>query len=285
MFEEGRALIEAGKPEEACLKFEQSIAKDPRQVGVLMNLGLCNERSGKIATALRMYQEAFDRAVDANLAATKDRAADEINKLAPKVPRIVFKRAGPALPDEKLVVDDVVVPARKELPLDPGRHTIVFTAPGRLAFETRVDLELLDRKQVVLPVLEVPRTKVVTRQTPTRLITGRIATFAGLGILLAGSGLVIYAKHDYDQLFDGGAPHCGVYTSLDGDPICDAYGQSRAERDRNIVIAGTVVSAVGLAAATTGLVLWLTSPTETTKTTLQPIGTTTSVGVVLRGRF
>jgi predicted Zn-dependent protease len=47
LFREGLALLEAGKPAEACERFERSILKDPRAIGVLMNLGRCNERAGR----------------------------------------------------------------------------------------------------------------------------------------------------------------------------------------------------------------------------------------------
>ncbi len=50
LFQEGRDLLAAGKPDEACAKFELSIKKDPRAVGTLLNLALCNERLGKLAT-------------------------------------------------------------------------------------------------------------------------------------------------------------------------------------------------------------------------------------------
>ena len=56
LFDEGRALLAKGNADAACTKFEQSIAKDPRAVGTLLNLALCNERRGKVATALRLFQ-------------------------------------------------------------------------------------------------------------------------------------------------------------------------------------------------------------------------------------
>src|SRR5687768_12791848 len=65
LFEEGRAELQAGRPDAACKKFEQSIRKDPRAVGTLLNLALCNERQGKIASALALFVEAYDRATEA----------------------------------------------------------------------------------------------------------------------------------------------------------------------------------------------------------------------------
>ncbi|MBA3456761.1 MAG: tetratricopeptide repeat protein [Deltaproteobacteria bacterium] len=286
LFDEGLALIEAGKPVEACAKFEESLAKDPRQVGVLMNLGRCNQRAGKIATALRLYREAFDRASEANLKTTRDRAQDEIASLVPKVPIVTLSRATPPLPGEKVVVDDIVIPVdRTEILLDPGTHTIVVTAPGRLPYQTEVTLEISERTKVVLPELEAPKTTVVTRDRSSRALVGKIATFSGIGLALAGTVLIVYAKRDYDQLFEGATPHCGMFPPIDGKPTCDETGLSRSERDRNLVDGGSVIAIVGAAAALTGIVLWATAPGETSSTTIVPTTSAGITGMAVTGRF
>ena len=292
LFDEGRALLEAGKNAEACAKFEQSIAKDPRAVGALMNLGLCNERSGKIATALKLFQEAFDRAVEANLAHTKEQAQDEITKLAPKVPHVALTRDGVPLAGEKLVVDDIVVPPdRTDLPLDPGHHVFVLTAPGRLPWEHPIDLEAAQHATVALPVLSAPKQTVVTRTTSARRTVGKVVTFSGVGIAIAGGVLAYYAKHDYDKLFvdpDGAGPtlaHCGAYPPIDGKATCDGVGQSRSERDANLGTAGLAIGTAGLVATAAGIVLWLTAPEETQRTTVTPMASPTTVGVVLTRAF
>ena len=283
LFIEGRALLTAGKPEEACAKFEQSLAKDPRQIGVLMNLGLCNERAGKIASALRLYQEAFDRAVEANLQNARELAQDQINKLAAKVPVVALNYAGARLPGQKLVIDDeVIANERTEVRLDPGPHDLVLTAPGRVAYEKKLHLDVGSRTTIELPMLEVPKSRVVARRVSGRRLGGAIAAFGGLGVALAGTGMFVYAKQDYDQLFKDG--HCGMYERPDGTPTCDAIGQPRSERDRNLAITGGVIASVGVLTAATGVVLWLTSPRET-DTVIQPTATPTSVGVSITGSF
>ena len=280
LFDEGVVLQRDGQPEAACAKFEQSIAKDPRQIGVLMNLGLCYQRTGKLATALRMYQEAFDRASEANLATTRDLARDEIGKLAGKVPVVAVSRAEPGA---TLVVDDTVVPPdRRELPLDPGRHVLVLTAPGRLPWQRAIDLAMSDRVTVELPVLAVPTSKVVTRAVSKRRLVGKIATFTGAGLAIAGTGLALYARRDYDSLFPA---HCGAYADVAGAAACDATGHARADRDRSLNDAGLVFGVAGAAMATAGALLWLTAPPERAHTTIVPAGSPTSVGILVRGAF
>lgn len=287
LFREGLALIEEGKPVEACEKFEQSIAKDPQQVGVLMNLGRCNERRGKIATALRYFQQAYDRASDASLQTTREQAQQQIAKLAPQVPVIIVKRASEPLPGEKLVVDDLVVAAdQKEIPLDPGRHSLVLTAPGRVTFETSVAVRVAERKEIKLPPLEVATTVIVAPSA--RPLAGKITTAAGGALTLGGLVLGLYAKRDYDSLFEGPDPLCGAYPDVDGKPTCDEArgGQARAERDRRLGIAGMIVGGVGLAVAATGLFVWLTAPDETSRVqAIVPIVSDTAAGLAVTGRF
>lgn len=280
LFEEGRALLEQGKPLEACQKFEQSIAKDPRQTGALMNLALCNERTGKIATALRLYQEAFDRANEANLARTRELASDAISRLSSKVPVVRFRRAGTPAPSEKLLVDDVVVQLHDdELRVDPGRHIVVLTAPERLAFQTSLELDAGERKEVVLPVLALP----VIVAPSSRRFAGKITVAAGAALLLTSAGIAFYAKRDYDSLFEGSPIHCGVYPPIDGRPACDDEGQARSENDHRLATAATVIGAVGVAAAIAGVVIWLTAPSETPKVT--PAVSASGAGVIVHGTF
>ena len=283
LFLEGAALQDAGQAEAACRKFEQSLAKDPRQMGVLMNLGLCNERQGKLATALRMYQEAFDRAREADKRTTRDAARDEIAKLIAKVPIVRIERAVAPLPGEKLVIDDVVVPLdQRELPLDPGRHVVVQTAPGRLPWQHTFEVGVADRVALGLAELPVPTSKVVTHAVSKRLVVGKIATLTGAGLAIVGAGLVLYARHDYSSLFPA---HCGVYPEVAGATACDATGHTRADRDRTLNEAGLVFGVAGFAMAATGAVLWATAPREHTQTMIVPAGSPTLVGVLVRGAF
>jgi tetratricopeptide (TPR) repeat protein len=286
LFVEGLALIDAGKPDEACAKFEQSLAKDPRAVGTLLNLGRCNEQRGRVATAVSLYREALDRATEANKLATQRQLRTLIDALEPKVPHLTIKRAAPPLPGEKLLVDDEVVPADStSLTLDPGKHTVVDGAPGRLPYETTVELEIGGHSTLELPALRVPTNTEVTRTRSTRRAIGKLTTFAGVGIALAGAGLLYYAHHDYDKLFEGENPHCGAFPEIDGASTCDAYGQSRSERDVNLASAGLIIGGLGLAAATTGVIMWWTAPEDTTRLRVTPVGGPTTAGVSVSGRF
>lgn len=283
LYDEGRALLSAGKPAEACAKFEQSLAKDPRQVGVLMNLGLCNERSGKIATALQLYREALDRAIEANLAGVRAKAFAEIDRLALEVPVLTLVHAGAPAPGEKLVVDDVVVPRdRTALPLDPGRHSVVVTAPGRIPFATTIVLARAQCEQLTIPALEAPQHTVIVAGAWSRRLAGKLLTVTGAAAVLTAGGLALHARRDYDALFTGSAPHCGQFPDVHGQATCDGIGQSRSARDHTLGTAALITGAAGVAVALTGVALWLTAPTDMR---IAPALTRTTAGVTLSGSF
>ena len=58
LFEEGRKLLDTADPKQACAKFNEAIKLDPDAPGVMLNLGLCNEKLGKYRTALYWFRKA-----------------------------------------------------------------------------------------------------------------------------------------------------------------------------------------------------------------------------------
>src|SRR5262245_14173157 len=90
-FEEGRDLYRAGKYTEACVRFEQSEQLDP-QMGTLFNLAQCDEKIGKLASAIVAYREVVAKD---NNAKRKAIAAEYAVKLGQRVPKIVIAVVNP----------------------------------------------------------------------------------------------------------------------------------------------------------------------------------------------
>jgi tetratricopeptide (TPR) repeat protein len=283
LFQDGLALFEAGKFDEACAKFELSIKKNPRALGTLMNLGRCNERRGKVATALGLYQEAFDRAGEAGANAARDKAQERIAVLLGQVPVVMLKRKGPPLDGEQLVIGDkVIAPGKTEVQLDPGTHTITLTAPGRLPFQTTVLAAAAKRVEVELPVLEVPKPKTVVRVRSSRRVGGKVTVIGGLTLIVAGSALATYAKLDYDKQLD---TNCNVDQPINGMPSCNAKGQARIERDRSLGTVATVFGGAGLVATAVGSYLWFSARGAERTTTVVPGAAPGGATVLLIRRF
>lgn len=239
-----------------------------------------------------MFQEAYDRATEANLGAARDKAQERIAVLAPQVPVAKLHRAKPAAPGEKVVVDDVVVaPGVDELALDPGTHALVQTAPGRLSAQTSIAIAVSERRTVELAELQLPATRIVEKDVGSRRTLGRIAAFGGAGLAVVGVGLLGYAKRDYDKQFDdpdGDGPqraHCGAFPDIGGKASCDAHGQQRTDRDRSLGTIASVVAIGGAVAATAGIPVWLTSPRRAATREHAVAVSPTSNGVVVFGRF
>jgi hypothetical protein len=130
LFQSAKAALERGDLGAACAQFAESQRLDPA-AGTLLNLGECEERAGKLASALGHIKEA--RTV---LPAGDYRipfADARITGLARRVPRLALRLAGPPLLGAVVACDDhEVAPAALEqpLPVDPGAHTCVLRAPG-----------------------------------------------------------------------------------------------------------------------------------------------------------
>src|SRR5690242_9793251 len=61
LFDEGRAAMAAKDYASACPKLEESQRLDPA-LGTLLNIGLCYEGQGRVASALAVWREAEEQA-------------------------------------------------------------------------------------------------------------------------------------------------------------------------------------------------------------------------------
>lgn len=87
-FQQGLALLEAGRYDEACERFELSQQLDPSP-GTQLNLGNCREREGNLVQALATFEQALDGAREApdprRRQLWSDAARERIASLTPRV--------------------------------------------------------------------------------------------------------------------------------------------------------------------------------------------------------
>lgn len=141
LYDEGRALMSAGREAEACPKFEESQRLDPGS-GTLINLALCYEKTSRLASAWSTYLSAA-AAVQASGNAEREKGAREYAaRLAPNVSRLcIVVPAEARAPNLGVWRDGTEVGAAQwgiELPIDDGEHTIVARAPGFTDWRTKV---------------------------------------------------------------------------------------------------------------------------------------------------
>lgn len=124
-FEQGRALVKAGKPAEAIPKFLASIAAEPT-LAALLNLADCYEKTGKLASARARFEQAQELARDKD-PVRADEARKRAELLAPRVSMVTLIPP-PKVEGVRVWVDGVEVPSSAwgvPRPFDAGPHEVV----------------------------------------------------------------------------------------------------------------------------------------------------------------
>lgn len=261
IFEEAQKLKQEGKSAEACKKYEESLRYNRNAVGTLLNVALCNEESGKVASALKYFTLARDLAREHNLNEHRKAADEHIGKLTPQVPHLGIAFAEIAS-DMKLVIDDEAIPVEKasDIAVDPGTHHIVVSAPGRVAYEANVTIEPGKPATITVPRLGLPVT--VKR---TRVTVGKIMTLAGGGFLIGAGVLALVAKLQYDDQFKphGTEPPNCQPAMIEGQmPKCNVDGYNKTGNARTLGDFATGFAVGGGVVLAVGAYMWFFAPKE-----------------------
>ncbi len=262
LFDNARELMNDDRYEEACDKFEESQRLDPAP-GTQLNLADCFERIGKTASAWINFLEVAAKAKkEYRIKVAKERAEalePELVRLTILVPHKVsgleIKR------DDNLVREPLWETA---LPIDPGKHTITATAPGKKPWTQKFDIDE-DKKQHEITVAKLEDAPIEPKPKPDKPepVTppsdgsiNRILALVGGGVGVIGIGLGtafgVIAMGKNDESLE----HCLASDSN----LCEPEGvtlRDEALTAANVSTAGFVIGGVGLAA---GLVLWFTAP-------------------------
>jgi hypothetical protein len=156
LFQQARELFKQESYAAACPKFAESQRLEPK-LGTLLNLAVCHEKLGKIATAWAEYTSA---ATIAGREGSKDRdrevfARERVADLEKRLARVTLQSSSPpaglrvALDDQPMDLTALNSP----LPIDPGKHRIAASAPGKIDWSTTIDVP---SEQASLPVLIPP---------------------------------------------------------------------------------------------------------------------------------
>jgi hypothetical protein len=307
LYADGEKLRDAGDWAAACAKFEGSLALDPA-AGTVLQLFACAEREGKLATAWVRLKEA--RSINADTKSEKTRREiaafidAAIARIEPKLPMLRVDVAGPA----RAVVtrDGQPVVVASELPVDPGKHTIVVQAEGFV--EVRREIELAPGQKETLtiqmvpstpaePMDTVPRTPVVPNPKPEPKQTA--APDSGLSGVQVG-GLVVggFGAASLVTSLALGIVAMGKESDLEelgceprGDALaCDAVTYEAATElstdGRTFATVSTVTTFVGAAALGAGvLMLALGGGSAEQAVAVVPWGAPDGGGLTVVGRF
>src|ERR1700741_493506 len=182
--------------------------------GTLLNLALCHEASGKIATAWVSYTDALALAVREGNTDRQAIARSRIELLTPSLSRLVFHPPKGMPPDYWVSLDDVrlgTAALDMGVPVDPGEHVVNAGAPGKRPASLLLKVETTAQMlEVALPELEpeapapaaarpVPKAATSTRTNDTNwLLRGPAIGLAASGVL-AGTYFGLQAMSDWDR--------------------------------------------------------------------------------------
>jgi len=260
LFVQGRDQVQRGDIEAGCQKLRESHALSPDAVGPLLNVADCDERSGRLATALSRFRRAAALAPDGDhrRAFAERRAAS----VEPRVPRLVLEMApgtpaGTRVTQDGKAVDVAALP--KARMLDPGIYRFQVDAPGRTPRAVAVALEVGTTQRLVLAVGGAPgtaSTRAPNDGTGEEPSAGAVAGFTlitlGSAALVLGavSGILVgIFAGEYDD-------HCQ-------DGICDQDGLDAAEAGKMYSVLSPVSLAIATVALGVGIPLWFTSQDAT----------------------
>lgn len=144
LFDEAMALRKKGEWAEVCAKLDESLRLDPAP-GTKFYLAECLERTGKLASAWLLYTEVADSMATTGQEKREAAARERAAALAPRVARLeVVVPAAARVPGLEVRRDGIVLGEAQwgfAAPVDPGRHTVEATAPGRAPFRKAVVLD------------------------------------------------------------------------------------------------------------------------------------------------
>jgi hypothetical protein len=282
LFQEGRKLLDEGKYELACQKFEGSQRQDPSP-GTLINLAKCNEGLGKTATAWANYKEAESLARNMSRSEQEQLARDRAGELEPVLSRLqidppptavdglVVKRGGVAMS-----IDSLGVAA----PVDPGQYDIEASAPGYETWKGKVTVgKEKDNAKIAIPDLvksaepatapSAPPTTPEAAPPATGTSQGSVtADSAGgstktIGWVLTGAGAVaLLAGGYFGYAASKQASDAENDSTLCPNKQCSPAGRDEIDRAKNKALVSTIGVGVGVAALGAGILLVVMSPSN-----------------------
>ena len=278
LFQAGRDLMNAGKYDEACPKFEASQRLDAG-LGTLLFLADCYEKAGKLASAWATFREAESIASGRGDQARGQTARTRYAALEPRLSKLSIKVADGN--DAAIAVKRDGEPIPKEswgvaLPTDAGDHVIEASAPAKKSWSKTVnvageganiavEVPLLEAAPAVTtaPPPPVPAPKAATEPVapPPSSHDGntqRILSYVAGGIGVVGLGLGTYFSVHAGSKKDDSVSHC----RKDQPNLCDQTGvdlRNQALSSADLATAFMIGGGVFLAS---GVVLFLTAPSS-----------------------
>lgn len=155
LFDQGRVALAAGDLDTACARFRASDQLDPAG-GTRANLGACEQKRGRIASAWEAYRSALRLFPQGDPRAAKIRAW--IAELEPRLPWLTLELDpdAPAATTVRLgaVIVGNTATWKVAMPFDPGVHELIIEAPGKASRVVRTTLGEGERTTIAVRFTE-----------------------------------------------------------------------------------------------------------------------------------
>lgn len=154
LFREGRALLKADLPQQACPKFRQSHALEPA-LGTLLNLADCEERTGALVQAWLHFNDAAAWAERNREAQRAEIARDRASGLKARLSWLALSAEKPG-GGLTVKVNDLAVElggTPQSVPVNPGEVVVLASAEGALPFQARVKVAPRETVAFRIPAL------------------------------------------------------------------------------------------------------------------------------------
>ena len=266
-FAEGRELlVNKQDAKGACEKFERAIQLDPTAPGVMLNLGLCYEMQGKLATSLYWFRKAQIAAAEAKpkpLPEYEDAAKQRTQDLAGKVAIAKLQNVPPGA---RVSIDGRPVRPEDYLRLEVDSDSVIEArATGKQVFRQQVQVDGQTAKDIVI----VMKDEVIPPMRDPGKGRRRLAYVVGAGGVVLWGITLAYGLVVRDR-----------YETIDDGHYEGPTGYDDAKRDLRVV--GTGLFIAGTAAVGAAIVLYVMAPKpyreRMEQATITPIVTPDQVG-------
>lgn len=263
MFLEGVSLAAANNCAAALAKY-QAVAKVKVTAQVAYNIAECEERLGKLVSALGSYRLAASLVTDGKPAEVSKNVGDRIKALEPRIPRLVIQRTEQS---SKIELDGVEIGSSQigaENLVDPGTHVVSGKLNETEVWRESITLSEKESKTIMVKI-DVAKFKPPPQPTATATVPTVTATMepppppppskvpayivGGAGVLSLGIGAALLG------VSLGTAAELEKICGTDHD--CPASEKSKYDSGRTTAGVGEALLAVGVVGVAAGVVLFV----------------------------
>ncbi len=247
LFEEGRKAADAGDYITARERFNESLRAAPA-VGTLMNLADAEDHVGRLVESLARWKEALALARKTNDPRVEF-IQDRIGRLQARIPTLTIEVAGKLPRGTRISHGGTALRADeigKPIPVNPGRHVSIGSAPGLP--EERMEVTV-DEGQHKVVRLTFHRTSPIKADTEPDHTLAYVLGGVGAAGVMAGvvTGWMLRSRqHTIDQHCDSSTKACN-----------DQAGVEAAEAAKDLVPFNLVAWSVGIVGLGSGAVVYL----------------------------